>query len=73
MAGVAIVGFDGPVVLSLVVAVVAAETAGPEYVVEVIRASAPAGLHFRKKVFLANVPGFRDLSCPMRSCYNVPS
>ena len=73
VAGVTIVCFDGPVVLGLVVTIVTLETAGPEHLVEVVRVSAPAGLHFRKKVFLANVPGFRDPPCLTRSCYNVPS
>lgn len=73
VAGIAIVGFDGPAILGLVVAIVAAETARPDHVAEVVRVNAPAGLHFWKKVFLANVPGFRDPPCLTRFFYNVPS
>jgi len=73
VAGVAGVDPDGPAVLGLVPPFGTAETAGPDQVSVVVRIDAPDRLHFGKKVFLANVPGFRDRPCLTRSFYNVPS
>ena len=55
MAGIAVVGLDGLfAVVGLVRAVMAAETAGPEHVAEVVRIHAPVGLHFRKEIVRVN-------------------
>src|SRR5208283_10114 len=60
VAGVAIVGFDGPAILGLVVAVVTTETAGPDHVAEVVRINAPIGLHLWEKIVTVNLLHHRN-------------
>src|ERR1035441_11043795 len=51
VAGVAVVGFDGPrAVFSLVIAVVATEAAGPVFVADVVGINLPTRLHLREEI-----------------------
>ena len=59
--GVAVIGLDGLFAVGgFVLAVVAAETAGPVPVADVIGINLPVGLHFGEKVLAVNVLHFVD-------------
>ena len=61
VAGIAVVGLDCAwAVLGLVLAIVAAETAGPVHVADVIGIILPVGLHLGKEIVPVNALNDRD-------------
>lgn len=56
MTSVAVVGFDNACsICGFMIAVVAAETAGPVSVSNIVRVDAPVGLHLRKIIVVINL------------------